>query len=278
MVIIIDGKDISAKIRGKAKEKIDELKEKGIVPGLGIVLVGSDESSKLYVELKAKHVRNAGALATIHHLDDDVSNVEVTDLINRLNNDDSVHGILIQLPLPSHLNENFIVSIISPEKDVDGLTPTSLGRIMIGSEAFHPAGAEAVMEILRRTKTPVRGKRIVIGGASKILGRPLASMLTNEGGIVTIISFPDESFINHSREADILIADFKAKWIKGNMVAMDSIIIDAGNYFERKVIGDVDFDDVKNRASIVTPVPGGLGPILIAVLIKNLVKAATEHH
>lgn len=278
----MNGKDLALKIKEEVSDAVSSLRASGIIPRLSLIIIGKDESSRRYVELKVKQAEKIGILVLVHSLDDDITLSEVCDLIKQLNRDKKTDGILVQLPIPSHLNELMVVSTISPAKDVDGLTPTSLGRIAMAEELYTPAAAGAVIEILNHSNITIHGKKILIGGTSKILALPLANMLINRGGTVTVAPSADDLFVNYSKVSDIVIVDFGIpKLVKGRMVARGSVIIDSGNnYVDGKVVGDVDIDDVIQKVSMVTPVPGGLGPMLIAVLLKSIVKAAklrSEH-
>ena len=276
MNTIMNGRDLALKIKEDVGDNVSSLRASGIIPRLSLILIGNDESSRRYVELKVKQAEKIGISALVHSFEDDIALSEVCDLIKELNRDKKTDGILVQLPIPSHLDELMVVSTISPAKDVDGLTPASLGRIAMGEELYTPAAAGAVIEILNHSNITIHGKKILIGGTSKILALPLANMLINRGGIVTVAPSPNDSFINYSKLSDIVIVDFGIpKLVKGRMVARGSVIIDSGNnYVDGKVVGDVDIDDVIQKVSMVTPVPGGLGPMLIAVLLKSIVKAA----
>ncbi len=276
MDTIINGRDLALKIKEDVSNSVRSLRGSGIIPRLSLIIIGKDESSLRYVELKVKEAEKVGIFALVHSFHGDITLSEVCDLINELNQDKKTDGILVQLPIPSHLDELMVVSAISPAKDVDGLSPTSLGRITMGEELYTPAAAGAVIEILNHSNITIHGKKILIGGGSRILGLPLANMLINRGGIVTVAPSANDSFVNYSKVSDIVIVDFGIpKLVKGRMVARDSVIIDSGNnYVNGKVVGDVDIDDVIQKVSMVTPVPGGLGPMLIAVLLKSVVKAA----
>ncbi len=275
MTILLSGRELAAAIKGEASSKVSELKKIGIVPRLALILVGNDNDSKRYVELKAKQCREVGATANIHQLDAKVSAPELKSYIDRLNINKNIHGILIQFPIPKKL-ENIIDSI-DVEKDVDGLTSASLGRIMQGREVYAPAGAEAIIEILRSYKIDTANKDVAIIGASNILGRPLASILANSGASITLVpSYRDMA--RYTKNADIVVVDVgRAKSLTANMVSKGSVVIDAGNnYIDGKLVGDVDFEKVKEVANAISPVPGGVGPILVGVLIRNLVKAALK--
>ena len=275
MTILLSGKELAAAIKREASSKVAELKKVGIVPSLALILVGNDSDSKRYVELKAKQCREVGARAVVYQLDAKVSAPELKSYIARLNMDKNTHGILIQFPLPKKL-ENTIDSI-DVQKDIDGLTSASLGRIMQGREGYAPAGAEAIIEILRSYKIDIENKHIVIIGKSIILARPLADILTNSSAAITLVpSYRD--MVRYTKNADIVVIDVgRAKSLKADMVSQGSVVIDAGNnYIDGNLVGDVDFEKVKQVAHAITPVPGGVGPMLVGVLIRNLVKAALK--
>lgn len=276
MGTIIDGRALAQDVKKEVGDTVKDLNLRGIIPRLSIILIGQDQSSRHYVDLKIKQAETVGISALVHSFEDEVTISEILALIDDLNEDNKTDGILVQLPIPSHLDELTVVSAISPAKDVDGLTPSSLGRIVVGAESYSPAAAGAIVEILDRSHVTITGRKILIGGRSKILGIPLANMLIHRGGTVSIAPSPNETFVSHAKGSEIMIVDFGIpKWVKGSMVATGSIIIDCGNnYTAKNVVGDVDTDDVVQKASMVTPVPGGLGPMLIAILLKNVVKAA----
>ena len=275
MVILMTGKELAATIKSEASRKVAELKKLGIIPSLALLLLGDNADSKRYVELKAKQCREVGAIANVHHLDSKVSASELKVYIKKLNNDKSVHGILIQFPIPKRLED--VIDSIVVEKDVDGLTSASLGRIVQGREGYAPAGAEAIIEILRNYRIDMKNKHAVVIGASNILGKPLVSILANSGANVTLLP-SHRDMAKYTKNADIVIVDVgRARCLTANMLSKGSIIMDAGNnYINGKLIGDVDFENVKKIAHAITPVPGGVGPILVAILIRNIVKAALK--
>lgn len=275
MAIILSGKELVAAIKQDASKRILELKsEFGITPSLALIIIGSNEDSRKYVELKAKQCRDAGASADIHQFSERISPQELSKKIEDLNKDPKVHGILVQLPIPESLNG--VTDTINVEKDVDGLTSSSLGRIMQGREGYAPAGAEAILELLSSNKIDVMNKRTVIIGSSNILGKPLAGLLANRGAAVTLLPSYAKNIAEFTKNSDIVVADVgRPKSLTGDMISRGSVIIDAGNnYVDGKLVGDVDFENAKNVAHAITPVPGGVGPMLVAVLIRNLVKAA----
>ena len=208
MNTIMNGRDLALKIKEDVGDDVSNLRASGIIPRLSLILIGNDESSRRYVELKVKQAEKIGISALIHSFEDNIALSEVCDLIKELNRDKKTDGILVQLPIPSHLDELMVVSTISPAKDVDGLTPVSLGRIAMGEELYTPAAAGAVVEILNQSNITIHSKKILIGGTSKILALPLANMLINRGGIVTVAPSPNDSFVNYSKVSDIVIVDF----------------------------------------------------------------------
>lgn len=275
MTLILDGRSIASNIVEELTVKIQNLKRKGISPSLALVLVGDDIYSKRYVDMKIKKCEEVGILATLHHIDGS-SERDLLDLMKRLNDDARIHGVMVQLPLPEGFNELKVVGSISPEKDVDGLNPSTIGKILLGEEAFFPAGVEAIFELLDRHKIEWMGKHWIIVGLSNIVGKPLAASLLNKKVTVTTC-YPDQSDLAEiTKDADILVVDIGRKWfITADMVKRNSVVIDNGNNYEgKRVYGDVDFEGVKEVAMAITPVPGGIGPLLITMLIRNTIKAA----
>jgi len=275
MAILLSGKELASKIKSEASIKVAELKKIGIIPNLALILVGDDPDSKKYVELKAKQCMEIGATASIHQFNAEVSASALKPYIKKLNNDKSIHGILIQFPIPKRLDD--VIDSISAEKDIDGLTSTSLGRIIQGKEGYAPAGAEAIIEILGNYGIGIKNKHTVIIGASNILGKPLACILVNNGADVNLVPYY-RNMAKHTKSADIVIVDVgRAKCLTRNMLSRNSVVVDAGNnYINGKLVGDVDIENVKEIAYAITPVPGGVGPMLVAVLVRNLVKAAMK--
>ena len=277
MAIILDGRSVSSKIVEELRAKTQELKMKGISPTLALVLVGDDAYSKRYVDMKLKRCEEVGVKAILHHVKE-AGEREILELLKGLNEDPQVHGVMIQLPLPKGFVESRVVERISPEKDVDGLSPSTLGRILLGEEAYLPAGVEAIIELLDRYQVEWTKKHWVIVGLSNIVGKPLAALLLNRKVTVTACHPDQEDLGGITRDADILVVDVARKWfITAEMVKRNSVIIDNGNnYEEKKVYGDVDFENAKEVASAITPVPGGVGPLLVTMLVRNTVKAAEK--
>lgn len=274
---IIDGKKIADSIEEEIIEETKELVEKhGVTPGLAVILVGSDPGSQIYVNIK----RKACSRVTFHFEDyllpDTVEEKDLINLIKRLNEDDKIHGILVQLPLPKHLDENNVISAISPEKDVDGLHPVSAGKLLLKQEGFVANTPAGILEMLRRSNIDVKGKDVVIVNRSKIVGRPLMVLLINNDATVTVCHTKTRDLKAHMRSADILVvAVGKPNFVTEDMVKEGAIVIDVGiNRVEGKLCGDVDFEKVKEKASYITPVPGGVGPLTVVMLMKNVLHAA----
>ena len=272
---VVDGRNIASEMLDNAKHKISLLQEVGKIPYIEIILVGEDQESERYVGMKLKKIKEVGADGQIRKIEEDVSNDDLMKIIDGLNSDDKVNGILIQLPLPDVFETEKILSRISLEKDVDALNPTTLKKIDSGEESYFPAGVGAVLEIFERYKIGIKGKNIMVIGISDLLGRPLSSILKNRGGDVRKIDMGNHLTFEDLVASDIIVTDIsKPEWLKADMVKEGVVVIDAANnYIDGKVIGDVDFNQVNKKASVITPVPGGVGPILIASLIENLVKS-----
>ncbi len=274
---IIDGKAVSAKVREGLKGKAAELTAKGVKPGLAVVLAGDDPASAVYVRNKEKAANELGFYSKMIKLPSDVSEEELLNIVRELNNDEAIHGILVQLPLPKGLDEKKVIAEISPEKDVDAFHVQNVGKIMLGEYDFLPCTPAGVMELLKEYGIQTRGKNAVVIGRSNIVGKPMAMLLMHADATVTICHSKTENLADITRHADILIAAIgKAKFITGDMVKEGAVVIDVGmNRDENnKLCGDVDFDSVSEKASFITPVPGGVGPMTIAMLMKNTVKSA----
>jgi methylenetetrahydrofolate dehydrogenase (NADP+)/methenyltetrahydrofolate cyclohydrolase len=257
--------------------QVEKLSESGVTPKLALVLVGDDRYSRRYVRMKVRRCKKVGVEPLFHHLEE-TTQEELLKLIEELNEDPTVHGIMVQLPLPEGFDELAIVEAISSEKDVDGLSPATLGKLLMGEECFLPAGVEAIIELMRRYDIDPEGKHWVIVGLSNIIGKPLAALLTNMKTSVTYCVGEDPAMTEYSRKGDVLVVDVAKKWaVTSDMIKKGAVVIDNGNNYEGKnVYGDVEFEGVKEVASAITPVPGGVGPLLIAMLIRNTVKAASR--
>ncbi len=290
MAEVIDGKQIAADIRAEVKQDVEELKGKGVTPGLSVVLVGEDPASGVYVRMKAKACEETGIKSEVIRLPEETTQGDLEAVIDRLNADDSVHGILVQLPLPSQIEEKDIIYRIAADKDVDGFHPVSVGRMMIGDPtAFRPATPAGVVEMLMRTGNDPSGKRVAIVGRSNIVGKPLAVLLGQKmkGGnaTVTLAHSRTPDLPGVLREGDILIAAIGVpEFVKADMVKPGAVVIDVGvnrvddDSTEKgyRLVGDVAYDEVFEVASAITPVPGGVGPMTIAMLLTNCIQAARE--
>jgi len=275
MALILSGRETSAKITEELKSQVAELKSKGVKPTLAIVLTGEDQYSVRYVNLKAKRAEEIGVTAQVHHLKQ-TSTREVVELVKRLNEDRSIHGVLVQLPCSPGLSEIEIVEAISPSKDVDGLTPSTLGKIMMGEKCLLPAGVAAIIELLHRYNIKPEGKHWVIAGPTNFLGKPLIGHLTNLKARVSFCKKDEPNIADLVRQADVLSTElFMKHAIKSNMLKPGAVVIDNGNNYEgSKVYGDVETEAAMQIVSAITPVPGGVGPMLITMLIKNTIEAA----
>ena len=272
---VVDGRSIASEMLDNCKHRISLLQEGGKIPYIEIILVGEDQESERYVGMKLKKIKEVGADGQIRKIEEDTANDDLMKIIDGLNSDDKVNGILVQLPLPDGFETEKILSRIALEKDVDALNPTTLKKIDDDEESYFPAGVVAVLEIFERYKIGIKGKHIMVIGISDLLGRPLSSIFKNRGGDVRKIDVGDHLTFEDLVASDIIVTEIsKPEWLKADMVKEGVVVIDAANnYIDGKVIGDVDFNQVSEKASVITPVPGGVGPILIASLIENLVKS-----
>jgi methylenetetrahydrofolate dehydrogenase (NADP+)/methenyltetrahydrofolate cyclohydrolase len=276
MVTILDGKETSTKIVEEVRTEVDKLKARGVNPTLALILVGGDPGSTRYVNLKVKRCEEAGITAQFHHLEN-ATTEQVVALIKKLNADPKVHGVMVQLPAPKEVNEGEIVEAIAPEKDVDGLSPVTFGKIVLGEKSFLPAGVEAIMELLKRYNVDPEGKHWVVAGLTSWLGKPMAALLLNRKVEVTAFAAGDARLPELVKQADVLCIEvYKKGIVTAEMVKKGVIVIDNGNNYEgKKVFGDVDYEGVSPLASAITPVPGGVGPMLITMLLRNTVRAAS---
>lgn len=276
--MIINGKEIAEEIRvGIGQEVAQLIKDHGIAPKLSVVLVGDDPASQVYVRNKEKACAAAGILGETLRISAQESQKSLIELVHRLNKDASVHGILVQLPLPKHLDAIAVLNEISPDKDVDGLHPLNMGRLLKGEgPKFVPCTPQGIIELILSTGSEIKGKHAVIVGRSNIVGKPMALLLMQRHATVTICHSRTADLPSVTRQADILVAAIgRAKMIKGNMVKEGAVVIDVGmNRADGKLCGDVDFDEVAKKASYITPVPRGVGPMTIAMLLKNTLVAA----
>lgn len=278
MAIIIDGKLVAQEVKAKVSKKVKELQENGITPGLAVIIIGNNQASRIYVNNKKKACAEISIYSKEYALPDTTSQKKLIELISKLNNDDSINGILVQLPLPNHINEKAVIEAIDPLKDVDAFHEINVGKIMIGEYDLLPCTPAGIIELLNSQNIEIEGKHCVVVGRSNIVGKPMAMLLLHRNGTVTICHSKTKNLKKICKNADILIAAVgKAKFITSDMVKKGAVVIDVGmNKDENsKLCGDVDFDNVEKIASYITPVPGGVGPMTIAMLMKNTVTAAS---
>jgi methylenetetrahydrofolate dehydrogenase (NADP+)/methenyltetrahydrofolate cyclohydrolase len=287
---IIDGKEIAKTMREEIREQVAEMTEKGVTPGLGVVLVGEDPASASYVRAKEKACDKAGIYSDDNKLPEDTSEEELLSIIDRMNDDPRIHGILVQLPLPDHIDEEKVLLRINPEKDVDGFHPYNVGRMVLGQEAYLPCTPHGVVQILNRSGVDVKGAHAVIVGRSNIVGKPLANLLLQKvegrNATVTVCHSATKDMQSLTLQGDILIAAAgRPEMITADMVREGAVVIDVGvNRVEDsskkkgyRLVGDVDFEGVKEKASKITPVPGGVGPMTITMLLYNTLESARRH-
>lgn len=287
---IIDGKDVAAAIREELKAEIAELKARGVTPGLGVILVGEDPASRSYVTAKEKACHEIGIFSDDNRLPADTSQADLLALVKRMNADPRIHGILVQLPLPKHIDESAVIAAIAPEKDVDGFTPVNVGRMVIGERCFLPCTPHGVVQLLARSGTTIEGSHVVVVGRSNIVGKPVANMLLQKrphaNATVTVCHTGTKNMGAFTRQADILIvAAGRPNTLTADMVKPGAAVIDVGvnrvpdasKKQGFRLVGDVDFDGVKEVASVITPVPGGVGPMTITMLMYNTVESARLH-
>jgi len=286
---IIDGKKIAEQMRSQLKEEVAKLKQKGITPGLGVILVGEEAASQSYVRAKERACEKIGIYSDDNRLPAETSQQDLITLINRMNAEAKVNGILVQLPLPKHISETEVLLAIDPEKDVDGFHPMNVGKMVAGQKAFLPCTPHGIIQLLQHSGVKIEGSHIVIVGRSNIVGKPLANMLIQKAATgnatVTVCHTRTKDLAHHTRQADILIAAAgRPNTITADMVKDGAIVIDVGiNRVEDatkekgyRLVGDVDFEAVKEKASLITPVPGGVGPMTITMLLYNTVEAAKK--
>ena len=277
MARIIDGKKHAAEIKEEVRREVEEITKSGRpAPGLAVVLVGSDPASQVYVRNKRKSCGETGINSFEHDLPESATQEEVLALIQKLNRDPKVHGILVQLPLPKHINPDPVIEAIAPEKDVDGFHPLNVGRLMDNRAVLKPCTPAGIMELLRRNGVDPKGKNAVVLGRSNIVGKPIALLLLHAHATVTVCHSRTENLAAVARSGDILIAAIgKANFVTGEMVKEGAVVIDVGiNRLEDgSLVGDVDFRQAEKRAGLITPVPGGVGPMTIAMLLKNTLEA-----
>ncbi len=284
---IIDGKQIAAEMRKELKAEVAKLKEQNVVPGLAVILVGADPASQSYVTAKERACKEMGIYSNDNRLPADTTQKELIDLVNKMNADPKINGILVQLPLPKHLDESEVLLAISPEKDVDGFHPMNIGKMVAGERAFLPCTPHGIIKLLQRSGVTIEGAEVVVVGRSNIVGKPIANMLIQKAdtgnATVTVCHTRTKDLASHTRRADIIIA--AVGWpntVTADMVKDGVVVIDVGvNRVEDatkkrgyRLVGDVDFEAVKEKASLITPVPGGVGPMTITMLLYNTAESA----
>lgn len=274
---IIDGKEIAKRKKQEIAVEVEELKKSGITPGLAVILVGDNQASQTYVRSKQKTCKELGMHSVLIEYNETVTEEELLSKIGQLNVDDSIHGILVQLPLPGHISEMKVIETISPEKDVDGFHPVNIGRMMIGQDAFLSCTPYGILVLLKETGINLEGKHVVVVGRSNIVGKPVGQLLLNENATVTYCHSRTNELEKLTQSADIIIAAVgKAGFITKNHVKQGAVVIDVGinRNAEGKLCGDVAFDEVKDKAGYITPVPGGVGPMTITMLMFNTLTSA----
>lgn len=277
MAKLLMGKEVSARIKAELKTEVENLKKEGINPGLAVIIVGEDPASQVYVRNKERACEECGIYSEKYALTAETTQEELLKLIDELNNKSSISGILVQLPVPKHIDEKTIINAIAPNKDVDAFHPVNVGKIMVGNYDFVPCTPAGVMELIKESGIDVSGKECVIVGRSNIVGKPQAMLLLHQNGTVTICHSKTKNLAEKTKNADILVAAVGIpNFIKGDMIKEGAVVIDVGiNRLEnKKLCGDVEFESAEKVAGAITPVPGGVGSMTIAMLMKNTVKAA----
>ena len=277
MSLLIDGKKISTEIKDELKVTVEELKKQGVETCLAVIQVGDDPASSIYVRNKKRACAYVGIESLSYELPEETTEDQLVKLVKELNENDNVHGILVQLPLPKHINADTIIRTISPDKDVDGFHPESVGRLCIGEPGFVSCTPAGIIQLLKRSGIEIEGKECVVVGRSNIVGKPMSILLLRENGTVTITHSRTKDLKEVTGRADILVVAIgKPKFITADYVKEGAVVIDVGMHRneENKLCGDVDFDDIKDKVSAITPVPGGVGPMTIAMLMYNCVEAA----
>lgn len=278
MAKILDGKAVSQRVKNALKDETEKFVEKyGIRPGLAVVIVGDDPASRVYVNSKKKACAEIGYYSEEHALPESTTEGELLSLVEKLNGDEKIHGILVQLPLPKHINEEKIINAINPKKDVDAFHPVNVGKIMIGNFDFLPCTPAGIMELINEAGIDLTGKNCVVVGRSNIVGKPQAMLLLHKNATVTICHSKTKNIKEITKNADVLVAAVgRAQMFDGDYIKDGAVVIDVGmNRLEnKKLVGDVDFESAAKKASCITPVPGGVGPMTIAMLMKNTLTAA----
>ncbi|MGM0416274.1 MAG: bifunctional methylenetetrahydrofolate dehydrogenase/methenyltetrahydrofolate cyclohydrolase FolD [Thermodesulfobacteriota bacterium] len=274
---LIDGKALAAQMREQLAQSVVELEQKGVVPGLAVVLVGDDPASRVYVSMKEKACAKAGIFSDEHRLPAETSQEELLALVDKLNNDPRIDGILVQLPLPEHIDEDAVITSIATEKDVDGFHPESVGRLVTGNPTFKSCTPYGVMKMLESISYDLNGKEVVVVGRSNIVGKPLALMCLAENATVTVCHSRTQDLPGHVKRADVVIAAVgRTEMVKGEWIKDGAVVIDVGinRQEDGKLLGDVEFAAASEKASYITPVPGGVGPMTITMLLENTVQSA----
>ncbi|NLO93573.1 MAG: bifunctional methylenetetrahydrofolate dehydrogenase/methenyltetrahydrofolate cyclohydrolase FolD [Clostridiaceae bacterium] len=278
--ILLDGKDLAGRMKAEMREKVENMAAKGVVPGLAVVIVGNDPASRVYVNSKKKDCAEVGIRSFEYALPEETTEEQLLGLIDTLNEDDSVDGILVQLPIPKHLDEAKVIRRISPKKDVDAFHPYNVGELMIGTPIFAPCTPAGIMELIKDAGLEVAGKNCVVIGRSNIVGKPMAMLMLHNNATVTICHSKTKDLKSVCKQADILVAAIgKTELITSEYVKEGAIVIDVGmnRTPEGRLTGDVNFEDVKEKVSAITPVPGGVGPMTRAMLLVNTIKACNMH-
>lgn len=280
MYKIIDGKVISQSVKDRVAKEVAELKQKGITTGLAVIIVGEDPASKVYVANKKKACEALGIISEEYALPESTTQQELLALIDTLNKKESINGILCQLPLPKHLNEDEVINAILPEKDVDAFHPQNVGKIMLGDYDFVPCTPAGIMEMLDYEGIDISGKTCVVIGRSNIVGKPMGMLLLHKNGTITICHSRTKDLAEVCKKADILVAAVgRPNFVTADMVKDGAVVIDVGiNRVDSKLVGDVDFNAVKDKCAAITPVPGGVGPMTIAMLMQNTVTASKKQN
>ena len=277
MAKILSGKEVSKRIKDELKKEAEKLKNSGIVPGLAVIIVGDAPASRVYVNNKKKACAEVGIYSEEYALAEDTSEDELLALIDRLNCRKEISGILVQLPLPKQINEENVIGRIDPKKDVDAFHPVNVGKIMVGNYDFVPCTPAGIMELIKESGIDISGKECVIVGRSNIVGKPMSMLLLHSNGTVTICHSKTRNLAEKTKRADIIVAAVgKPNFITGDMIKEEAVVIDVGinRMADKKLVGDVEFETAEKVASAITPVPGGVGPMTIAMLMKNTLKAA----
>ncbi|NPA60818.1 MAG: bifunctional methylenetetrahydrofolate dehydrogenase/methenyltetrahydrofolate cyclohydrolase FolD [Epsilonproteobacteria bacterium] len=277
---LIDGKSLSKKIQNSIKIEVEELKEKrNIVPGLAVILVGDDPASYAYVSMKERACKSVGFYSITHKMPESINQSEIVEIISMMNRNPHIHGILIQLPLPKHIDTAQILEVIDPKKDVDGFHAYNVGRMVTNLDSFVPCTPLGVMEMFREYNIELEGRDVVVVGASNIVGKPMASLLLNANATVTVTHIYTKDLAHHTKNADIVIVGVgKPNLITEDMVKEGAVVIDIGinRLNDGSLVGDVDFENLSKKCSYITPVPGGVGPMTIAMLLSNTLKSAKQ--